>query len=425
MRRSQPVALFTGFVRAPGSILADQYGREAFARGRTGVVWARSKGTGGTIQSRAGEGKTRLTTPSRNLETLTVLGIETSCDETAAAVVVRDAAGEGRILANMVRSQLAEHRLYGGVVPEIAARAHVSCLDHIISAALAEARLGLDAVDGVAATAGPGLIGGVLVGLATAKALALAAGKPLIAVNHLEAHALTPGLTDGLKPPYLLLLVSGGHTQLVAIEGVGHYRRYGTTVDDALGEAFDKTAKLLDLGYPGGPAVEAEARLGDAGRFDFPRPMKGREGCHFSFSGLKTAVRLAAAEAEPLSPGDVADICAAFQAAVCDTVADRVDHALARFAGEHPGLKEPVLVISGGVAANTALRTRLTETSAAHGFHLIAPPIALCTDNAAMVAWTGAERLARGLTDPLDAPARARWPLDGEAEAAPFAGVKA
>ena len=366
-----------------------------------------------------------MTAPRPKDRRFIVLGIETSCDETAAAVVERGADGKGRILSNVVRSQLAEHRAYGGVVPEIAARAHVSCLDHIIKAALAEAGLGLESMDGIAATAGPGLIGGVLVGLATAKALVLVTGKPLIAVNHLEAHALTPGLTDGLRPPYLLLLVSGGHTQLVAVEGVGHYRRYGTTIDDALGEAFDKTAKLLHLGYPGGPAVEAEARLGDAGRFSFPRPMLGREGCHFSFSGLKTAVRLAAQDVQPLQPGDVADICAAFEAAVCDTVADRVNHAMVRFCAEHSGLADTALVISGGVAANVALRACLTETAAAGGFRLLAPPVALCTDNAAMVAWCGAERLALGLSDPLDTPARARWPLDGEAEPAPYAGAKA
>jgi len=362
---------------------------------------------------------------AHNDEKLVVLGIETSCDETAAAVVERAGEARGRILSNVVRSQLAEHRAYGGVVPEIAARAHVSCLDHIIRTALSEADVSLDDLDGIAATAGPGLIGGVLVGLSTAKALALATGKPLMAINHLEAHALTPGLTEGLKPPYLLLLVSGGHTQLVGVEALAHYRRYGTTIDDALGEAFDKTAKLLDLGYPGGPAVEAEARLGDPSRFDFPRPMKGREGCHFSFSGLKTAVRLAAERQQPLGPTDVADICAAFEAAVCATVSDRVSHAMARFSGEHPELEDKVLVIAGGVAANRALRTRLAETGAAQGFRLVAPPIALCTDNAAMVAWAGLERLAAGLADPLDVAARARWPLDGEAEVAPFAGVKA
>jgi tRNA N6-adenosine threonylcarbamoyltransferase len=366
-----------------------------------------------------------LAAPRTSDRRLLVLGIETSCDETAAAVVERTADGRGRILGNVVRSQLAEHQAYGGVVPEIAARAHVSCLDHIILAALAEAATDLRAMDAVAATAGPGLIGGVLVGLATAKALALATAKPLIAVNHLEAHALTPGLTDGLRPPYLLLLVSGGHTQLVAIEAVGRYQRYGTTIDDALGEAFDKTAKLLDLGYPGGPAVEAEARLGDAGRFDFPRPMKGREGCHFSFSGLKTAVRLVAQDVQPLQPGDVADICAAFQAAVCDTLADRVNHAMVRFRAGHPDLKDAALVVSGGVAANAALRECLAATAAASGFRLLAPPVDLCTDNAAMVAWTGAERLVLGLDDPLDAPARARWPLDSEAEPAPYAGARA
>jgi N6-L-threonylcarbamoyladenine synthase len=356
---------------------------------------------------------------------LLVLGIETSCDETATAVVARTGDGRGRILSNLVRSQLAQHQVFGGVVPEIAARAHVVCLDRLIAAALEEAGVAFAGLDGIAATAGPGLIGGVLVGLSTAKALALATGKPLLAVNHLEAHALTPGLTDGLVPPYLLLLVSGGHTQLVAVEGVGAYRRYGTTVDDALGEAFDKTAKLLGLGYPGGPLVEAEARLGDPRRFAFPRPMVGREGCHFSFSGLKTAVRLAAESTAPLEPGDVADICAAFEAAVCDSLADRVANALARFRAEHAGLARPALVVSGGVAANAALRARLAETAAMAGFRLVAPPAALCTDNAAMVAWAGAERLARGLTDPLDVPARARWPLDPAAEPAPYAGVKA
>ena len=345
-----------------------------------------------------------------------VLGIETSCDETAAAVVT-----DARLIrANVVLSQIDAHRPYGGVVPEIAARAHVAHLDRLIAQALAEADVTLADLDGIAATAGPGLIGGVMVGLVTAKALALAADKPLIAVNHLEGHALTARLTDDVAFPYLLLLVSGGHCQLLVVEDVGRYRRLGTTIDDAIGEAFDKTAKLMGLGYPGGPAVEKAAAAGDPKAVPLPRPMRGRPGCDFSFSGLKTAVRHALAGPTPPQPADMA---ASFQAAVADVVADRVTHAAALARERHPGLE--TLVVAGGVAANQALRARLTETADALGLDLAIPAPDLCTDNAAMIAWAGIERLRRGMTDPLDAPARARWPLDADAKPAPFAGVKA
>lgn len=352
-----------------------------------------------------------------------VLGIETSCDETAAAVVERDGNGRGRILSNVVRSQWEKHREFGGVVPEIAARAHVDCLDALIAEALRGASLSLAELDAIAATAGPGLIGGLIVGLVTGKALALAHRKPLIAVNHLEAHALTVGLTDGLPPPYLLLLVSGGHTQLLLVEGVGRYRRLGSTIDDALGEAFDKTAKLLGLPMPGGPAVEAAARTGNPRRFDLPRPMMGRPQPHFSFAGLKTAVRHAALSIAPLSEQDVADLCAAFEAAVADSVVDRTLRAMEISSGVLAE-GERHLVVAGGVAANLALRTALTGLAERHGYVCHAPPLALCGDNAAMIAWAGAQRLALGLTDRLDVPARPRWPLDTEAAPALGAGMK-
>ncbi len=341
-----------------------------------------------------------------------VLGIETSCDETAAAVVARGGDGAGRILSNVVLSQTEAHAAFGGVVPEIAARAHVEALDGIVRAALTDAGVTLEGLDAVAATAGPGLIGGVLVGLTTAKALSYAAGKPLIAVNHLEGHALTARLTDGIAFPYLLLLVSGGHTQIVRVDGVGDYTRLGTTIDDALGEAFDKTAKLLGLGYPGGPKVEASARDGNPARFALPRPMAGRPQPDFSFSGLKTAVRNEAAAVAPLSHRDVADLAAAFQAAAADVVADRIRVAFDLF-----GAAAPTLVVAGGVAANGAIRARLKDVADARGARLIVPPPALCTDNGAMIAWAGLERLALGLTDGLDAPARARWPLDARSAA--------
>jgi len=340
-----------------------------------------------------------------------VLGIETSCDETAASIVERDADGRAVILSNVVRSQLDEHAAFGGVVPELAARAHVSWLDHIIAQASSEAGVKLRDVDAIAATAGPGLIGGVLVGLTTAKALAAALSKPLIAVNHLEAHALTARLTDGVTFPYLMLLVSGGHSQFVLVKGVGDYERWGTTIDDALGEAFDKVAKLLGLGNPGGPQVERMARLGDPKRFKFPKPLLKEDRLDFSFSGLKTAVRLMAEQHAPLDDQTVADICASFQRTVAEIVAVRAKSALQRYRAELPG-SPPVLVVAGGVAANMTIGAVLNEAVIAAGARLVVPPIALCTDNGAMVAWAGAERLALGSTDHLDFSAKARWPLD-------------
>jgi N6-L-threonylcarbamoyladenine synthase len=341
----------------------------------------------------------------------TLLGIETSCDETAAAVVRRGAEGQGRILSNVVLSQIQEHAAFGGVVPEIAARAHVEALDRVIRAAMQEANTGWDDLDGIAVTAGPGLIGGLFVGLMTARAIATARRLPLLPLNHLEGHALTATLTDALEFPYLLLLVSGGHTQLVAVEGVGRYRRLGTTIDDALGEAFDKLAKLLGLGYPGGPNVERLARAGDPTRFRLPRPLRGTPGCDFSFSGLKTACRLEAEAHAPLSEQDRTDLCASFQAAVADVVEDRTRAALDIFLARAGRLPE-ALVVAGGVAANQAIRSRLTTLCLGGSVSFVAPPPALCTDNAAMIAWAGAERLAAGLTTDPDLPARARWPLD-------------
>ncbi len=354
-----------------------------------------------------------------------MLGIETSCDETAASVVLRRPDGSGEIISSVVLSQTALHAPYGGVVPEIAARSHLAHLDRLVEQAMTQADCSYEDLSGVAATAGPGLIGGVLTGLMTAKAIALATGKPFYGINHLEGHALTPGLTEGLRPPYLILLVSGGHTQLVSVDDVGVYTRLGTTIDDALGEAFDKTAKLLGLGYPGGPAVEQAAADGDPERFKFPVPMKGRDGCNFSFSGLKTAVRQAATAIQPLEATDVADICAAFQHAACAAVADRVRQAMIAFQELHPNLQKRVLVASGGVAANLALRGRLEHVCAQAGFELSVPPVALCTDNAAMIAWAGLENAVRREPDGFNLSARARWPLDADAEPQPFAGVKA
>jgi N6-L-threonylcarbamoyladenine synthase len=344
-----------------------------------------------------------------------VLGIETTCDETAAAVVERSDDGRGRILSNIVLSQVSEHAAFGGVVPEIAARAHVEVIDHVIAKAMAEAMRGYDAVDGVAAAAGPGLIGGVIVGLTTAKAIALVQNKPLIAVNHLEAHALTARLTDFTPFPYCLFLASGGHTQVVAVRGVGDYVRIGTTHDDAIGEAFDKTAKLLGLGYPGGPQVEQEAARGDATRFALPRPMHGRKDADFSLSGLKTALRLEAEKIAPLSDQDVADLCASFQQAVVDVVLDRLRAGLRIFRMQYGA--PSALVAAGGVAANQAIRKVLHRLAFEVGTVLVAPPLELCTDNGAMIAWAGAERLALGMTDKLDVAPRARWPLDEVAAA--------
>ncbi len=354
-----------------------------------------------------------------------MLGIETSCDETAAGVVLRSTEGHGRILSNVVRSQLDEHRPYGGVVPEIAARAHAECLDTIIERALKEAQTELSDLSGIAATVGPGLVNGLVVGAVTGKALAWAAGKPFLAINHLEAHALTVGLTEGLAPPYLMLLVSGGHTQTLLVKGVGCYERLGTTVDDALGEAFDKTAKLLGLDYPGGPEVERIAATGNPDRFELPRPMAGREEPHFSFAGLKTAIRHRAQALVPLTKTDVADLCASFQQAVTEAVSDRVARAM-DLSELRIGPSAPKrLVVAGGVAANKALKAALERLAMERGYSLHVPSPQLCTDNGAMIAWAGAERLALGLSDSLDAPARPRWPLDADAPPAIGAGVKA
>jgi N6-L-threonylcarbamoyladenine synthase len=340
---------------------------------------------------------------------MVVLGIETTCDETAAAVIVREGDG-GRILSNVVLSQVNEHAAFGGVVPEIAARAHVEALDLVIAKAMADAGQKFDTIDGVAAAAGPGLIGGVIVGLTTAKAIALVNSKPLLAINHLEAHALTARLTAGTPFPYCLFLASGGHTQIVAVRGVGQYTLLGTTVDDAIGEAFDKTAKLLGLGYPGGPLVETEAARGDPARFALPRPMHGRPEPDFSLSGLKTALRLEAEKVAPLGDKDVADLCASFQQAVVEVIQDRLRAGMKLFRARHGA--PAALVAAGGVAANEAVRKVLTRVAFEHGVKLVVPPAELCTDNGAMVAWAGAERLALGLTDPLDIAPRARWPLE-------------
>ena len=345
-----------------------------------------------------------------------VLGIESSCDETAVGLV----RGDGTIVAQAIASQEAEHAPYGGVVPEIAARAHAERLAPMLAKVMDEAGVALDEVDAIAATAGPGLIGGVMVGLVSAKALAMASGKPLLAVNHLEGHALSPRLADaGLAFPYLLLLVSGGHCQILAVEGVGRYRRLATTIDDALGEAFDKTAKILGLGYPGGPAVERLALEGDPKAVPLPRPLKGSAEPHFSFAGLKSAV-LRAVESGAHSP---ADIAASFQQAAVECLIDRLERALDS-AGPFPAL-----VVAGGVAANKTVRTALEALAARHAMLFTAPPLALCTDNAAMIAWAGCERLAlegEGFAgDPLDFVARPRWPLDPAAEAVRGAGVKA
>jgi tRNA N6-adenosine threonylcarbamoyltransferase len=351
---------------------------------------------------------------------MVVLGIETTCDETAAAVVERSdsppfpasggVSGGGKILSNVVLSQINEHAAFGGVVPEIAARAHVEALDMIISKAMTDAGVTFPALDGVAAAAGPGLIGGVIVGLTTAKAIALVNEKPLMAINHLEAHALTARLTDGTPFPYCLFLASGGHTQIVAVLGVGDYMRLGGTVDDAIGEAFDKTAKLLGLGYPGGPQVEKEALSGKPERFTLPRPMLGRPHADFSLSGLKTALRLEAEKVAPLTDDDVRDLCASFQQAVVDVVADRLRAGLKLFRERYD--KPTALVAAGGVAANEAIRRVLHRVAFEAGTVLVVPPAALCTDNGAMIAWAGAERLALGLTDTLATVPHARWPLN-------------
>ena len=341
------------------------------------------------------------------MDRFTILGLETSCDETAASVVRGAPPGPGEILSNVVFSQNEAHAPYGGVVPEIASRAHLEILDGVIVRALADAKITLAEIDAVAATAGPGLIGGVMVGLTTAKALSLGAGKPLIAVNHLAGHALSARLSDGVDFPFLLLLVSGGHCQLLAVEGAEKFRLYGSTQDDAAGEAFDKAAKLLGLGYPGGPEVEKAASRGNAKRYALPRPLLGREGADFSFSGLKTALR----QLVQSQSVDANDAAASFQAAVSDILRDRTAHALAFFRRDFPNIENPALVVAGGVAANFAIRGALTALAEAHEFHIRIPPAKLCTDNAAMIAWAGLELFAGGRSDPLSVSPRARWPL--------------
>lgn len=349
----------------------------------------------------------------------TLLGIETSCDETAAAVLQGRPGSVPTVLSHRLLTQTAEHAPYGGVVPEIAARAHIRHLDRLVAEAMAEAGLGYGDLDGVAATAGPGLIGGVIVGLMTAKAIAQAHRLPLIGVNHLEGHALSVRLTNPLQFPYLLLLVSGGHCQLLGVQGPGQYTLYGSTIDDAIGEAFDKTAKLLGLGYPGGPAVQTAAKSGDDTRFKFPLPLKGRPGADFSFSGLKTAVRQQAqklAVEGKVSGRDIADICASFQRTVGDVIVDRTTNAMTLYEADISAAPQNTalrLVTAGGVAANTVLRARLEDLSARRGYSFDVPPLDYCTDNGAMIAWAGIERLALGQTDALDIAPKARWPLAG------------
>jgi N6-L-threonylcarbamoyladenine synthase len=351
--------------------------------------------------------------------TLTFLGLESSCDDTAAAIVRHSPGRPPEILCSVVQSQTALHAPFGGVVPELAARAHVERLDLCVEQALAEARLALADLDAVAVTAGPGLIGGVLSGVMCAKGLSAATGLPLVGVNHLAGHALTPRLTDGLPFPYLMLLVSGGHCQFLIVAGPQAFRRLGGTIDDAAGEAFDKTAKLLGLPQPGGPAVEAEAAAGDPRRFAFPRPLLDRPGCDLSFSGLKTALLRARdalmAEKGGLTVQDRRDLCAGFQAAVADVLAEKTRRALVLYLAERPG--NPTLAVAGGVAANSALRSALMRVCDADGVRFVAPPLPLCTDNAAMIAWAGIEQYRDGHAGGLDLSARPRWPLDQTAPA--------
>ncbi|QYC12331.1 tRNA (adenosine(37)-N6)-threonylcarbamoyltransferase complex transferase subunit TsaD [Brevundimonas nasdae] len=341
---------------------------------------------------------------------LTVLGLETSCDETAASVVrlhPTALGGRAEVLSSIVHSQIDDHAAYGGVVPEIAARSHVEMIDGVARRAMAEAGLDYADLDGVAATAGPGLVGGVMVGLSYGKAVSLARGLPLVAVNHLEGHAVSARLGAEVAYPFLLLLVSGGHCQLLEVRGIGDMSRIGATIDDAAGEAFDKIAKALGLGYPGGPALERLAATGDGSKIDLPRALLGRKDCDFSFSGLKTAAFRIAQTCE--TEQDKADLADAVQNAIARQLSDRSERALAAYAAEHP---HRLFVVAGGVAANKTIRATLEATAARHGFEFLAPPMAYCTDNAAMIALAGAERLALGLTNDVDVIARPRWPLD-------------
>ena len=340
-------------------------------------------------------------------QTLVVLGLETSCDETAASVVRLTPDGEATVLSSVVHSQIEDHAAFGGVVPEIAARSHVEMIDGVVRRAMAEAGLGYDGLDGVAATAGPGLVGGVMVGLSFGKAVALARGLPLVAVNHLEGHAVSARLGARVAYPFLLLLVSGGHCQLLEVRGIGDMSRLGTTIDDAAGEAFDKIAKAMGLGYPGGPALERAAEGGHGARFDLPRALLGRKDCDFSFSGLKTAASRLAQTCE--TDQDRADLADAVQSAIARQLSDRSDRAMAAYAENH---QHRLFVVAGGVAANRTVRRVLEATAEKRGFGFLAPPMAYCTDNAAMIALAGAERLQLGRVSDIDAPARPRWPLD-------------
>jgi len=351
--------------------------------------------------SRAADGATE-----RGSDGLTVLGLETSCDETAASVVRLSAAG-AEVLSSVIHSQIDDHAAYGGVVPEIAARSHVEMIDGVTRRAMAEAGLDWSALDGVAATAGPGLVGGVMVGLSYGKAAALARGLPLIAVNHLEGHAVSARLGAETTYPFLLLLVSGGHCQLLEVRGIGDMSRLGTTIDDAAGEAFDKIAKAMGLGYPGGPALEKLAASGDGSRFDLPRALLGRKDCDFSFSGLKTAASRLAQTCE--TEQDRADLADAVQKAIARQLAERSERAMKDYAEAH---EHRLFVVAGGVAANKTIRRTLEDLTTKHGFAFLAPPMAYCTDNAAMIALAGAERLEKGLTSDIDVAARPRWPLD-------------
>lgn len=341
-----------------------------------------------------------------------VLGVESSCDDTAAAVVCARADGTREILSNVTLAQYDRHAAYGGVVPEIAARAHVERIDGIIAQAIEMSGRTFADLDAVAATAGPGLIGGVMVGMTAGKAIALAHRKPLIPINHLEGHALSARMTEDVGFPYLLLLVSGGHTQLIEVSGVGSYRRLGTTIDDAAGEAFDKSAKLLGLGQPGGPAMEEAAKSGRADKYDFPKPLARREGCDFSLAGLKTALRLAAEAVGDPKPADIADLAASFQAAIAGHLADRTEKAIMTL---KEGGVTRTLIVAGGVAANQEIRRRLSALADSHSWRLVVPPPKYCTDNGAMIAWAGIERLRLGLVpafeDALAFAPRARWPL--------------
>ncbi len=358
-----------------------------------------------------------------------IMGIESSCDETAVAIVGRDNSGQKQILSNIILSQIEEHKPYGGVVPEIAARSHIDHLNKLIRAALKQAEVGLQDLSAIAVTSGPGLIGGVMVGLMTAKAVAYAQKLPLISVNHLEGHALSIRLTEEVVFPYLLLLVSGGHCQILVVKGVGHYQRLGTTIDDAAGEAFDKTAKILGLDYPGGPAVEQAALKGDPTRFKLPRPLKGRPGCDFSFSGLKTAVVRARDKLYQENDGqlrrqDIYDLAASFQEALSDSIMDRVKNAIDYYLLNYP-LSNPILVVAGGVAANGHIKEKLGNICKMRGLTLMAPPMKLCTDNGAMIAWVGMEKYDLEQFSGFDIGAVARWPLDPDAPLAIGAGVKA